>query len=84
MTDTSRLSTTLEQLRAAAASGTLVDLSGLMPEIERLCAAARTSQDNAKAALELQGVARALDALHAELARAEEATRRNAMEAYSR
>jgi hypothetical protein len=84
MTDTNLLSTTLEQLRAAAASGTLVDLSGLMPEIERLCAEARASADARTAAAELQRVTKALDALHAELSRVEEVTRRNAMEAYSR
>lgn len=84
MTDTDRLSRTLEQLRAAAASGALVDLSGLMPEIERLCAAAREADDRRRAASELHGLARALDALHAEFARAEEATRRSAMEAYAR
>jgi hypothetical protein len=84
MTDLNRLVQTLEQLRAAAASGALVDLSDLMPEIERVCTEARHAGDSRKAATELNGLARSLDALHGELARAEEATRRNAMEAYSR
>jgi hypothetical protein len=83
MTDADRLSSTLQQLHAAAAAGALVDLSGLMPEIERLCADARADTDTRKAADALHGLARALDALHGELARAEEATRRSAMEAYS-
>jgi uncharacterized membrane protein YccC len=83
MTDLNRLAQTLEQLRTAAARGVLVDLSDLMPEIERACTEAREAGDSSAAAAGLQDLARSLDALHGELARAEEATRRNAMEAYS-
>jgi uncharacterized membrane protein YccC len=83
MTDLNRLAQTLEQLRAAAARGVLVDLSDLMPEIERACTEAREAGDSSAAAAGLQDLARSLDALHGELARAEEATRRNAKEAYS-
>lgn len=83
MTDLNRLAQTLEKLRAAAASGVPVDLSDLMPEIERACIEAREAGDSRAAATGLQGLVRSLDALHGELARAEEATRRNAMEAYS-
>jgi len=61
-----------------------IDLRGLIPEIERFCADARSYADSRKAADELQGVVKALDALHTELARLEEVTRRSAMEAYSR
>jgi hypothetical protein len=83
MTDMNRLAQTLEQLRAAAASGALVDLADLLPEIERACIEARQAGDGRKAAEELRGIARSLDVLHSELARTEEATRRSAMEAYS-
>jgi hypothetical protein len=84
MTDMIRLAQTLEQLRTAAASGALVDLAGLIPEVERVCAEARHAESSRDAAQVLQGLAQALDALHGELARAEEATRRNAAEAYAR
>jgi hypothetical protein len=85
MTDMIRLAQTLEQLRTEAASGALVDLAGLIPEIERVCAEARQAESSREAAQALQGLAAALDALHGELARAEEAARRNAAaEAYGR
>ena len=83
MNDLDRLAQTLEQLRAAAAGGALVELGDLMPEIERVCTDARTTDDCRKAASGLQSLARSLDALHGALARAEEATRRNAMESYA-
>jgi hypothetical protein len=66
----SQLSMTLDQLRSATADGALVDLGGLMPEIERLCAQARHDPDPGRAAAELNDLARALEALHAELQRA--------------
>jgi hypothetical protein len=85
MTDTTRLAETLEQLRSAAAGGAVVDLAGLLPEIERVCIEARAAGNSREAAQALQGLAQALDALHGELARAEEAARRNAAaEAYAR
>jgi hypothetical protein len=84
MTDFVRLSATLAELRAAAAAGAVVDLAGLMPEIERVCAAARDSDEPRRRAEELQSLVAALDALHAELARAEETTRRRAAAAYAR
>jgi hypothetical protein len=84
MNHAEHLSTTIEQLREAAATGTLVDLAGLLPEIERLCSAAKTAEDSRKAAEELHILATAIDTLHGELARVEEATRKAAAEAYSR
>jgi hypothetical protein len=83
MTDLDRLAQTLEQLRAAAAGGTLVDLGDLMPAIERAGTEARDANDCREAASGLQGLARSLDGLHGALARAEEATRRSAMESYA-